>query len=106
MQNLLQYLKGDRVIWVITLFLLAFSLVSVYSFVPVLVKVEGGTPFKYLFKHFVYVLIGLGVMYWIHRKDPKYISQLSKAAFYFAIALLIFTLLFGVKVNDLSLIHI
>ena len=100
MQNLLQYLKGDRVIWVITLFLLAFSLVSVYSFVPVLVKVEGGTPFKYLFKHFVYVLIGLGVMYWIHRKDPRYISQLSKAAFYFAIALLIFTLLFGVKVND------
>ena len=46
MQNLLKYLKGDPVIWVIALIMLAFSLVSVYSFVPILVKVEGGTPFK------------------------------------------------------------
>ena len=53
MQNLLKYLKGDPVIWVIALIMLAFSLVSVYSFVPILVKVEGGTPFKYLFKHYI-----------------------------------------------------
>lgn len=100
MQNLLKYLKGDKVIWVITLIMLAFSLVSVYSFVPILVKMEGGTPFKYLFKHLIYVLIGIGVMYWVHKKDPKYVSQLSKFAFYLAIALLIFTFFFGTKVND------
>ncbi len=100
MQNILKYLKGDKVIWVITLIMLAFSLVSVYSFVPILVKMEGGTPFKYLFKHLIYVLIGIGVMYWVHKKDPKYVSQLSKFAFYLAIALLIFTFFFGTKVND------
>jgi len=100
MQNILKYLKGDKVIWVITLLMLAFSLVSVYSFVPILVKMEGGTPFKYLFKHFIYVLIGIGVMYWVHKKDPKYVSQLSKFAFYLAVALLIFTFFFGTKVND------
>lgn len=100
MQNILKYLKGDKVIWVITLLMLAFSLVSVYSFVPILVKIEGGTPFKYLFKHFIYVLIGIGVMYWVHKKDPKYVSQLSKFAFYLAIGLLIFTFFFGTKVND------
>lgn len=100
MHNVLKYLKGDSVIWVITLLLLAFSLVSVYSFVPILVKVEGGSPFKYLFKHFVYVLIGLGIMFWVHKKDPKYFSQLSKLGFYLAIGLLIFTFFFGVKVND------
>ncbi len=100
MQKILKYLKGDKVIWVITLLMLAFSLVSVYSFVPILVKIEGGTPFKYLFKHFIYVLIGIGVMYWVHKKDPKYVSQLSKFAFYLAIALLIFTFFFGTKVND------
>lgn len=100
MGDLIKYLKGDKVIWVITLLMLAFSLVSVYSFVPILVKVEGGTPFKYLFKHFVYVLIGLGVMYWIHKRDPKYFSRLSKFGFYLAIALLLFTFFFGVRVND------
>lgn len=100
MSELLKRLKGDRVIWIITLLLLAFSLVSVYSFVPILVKIEGGTPFKYLFKHFIYVLIGLGVMFWVHRRDPAYFSKLAKFGFYLAIALLLFTFFFGVRVND------
>ncbi len=100
MHVLLKYLKGDRVIWVITLLMLAFSLVSVYSFVPILIKMEGGTPFKYLFKHLIYVFIGLGVMYWVHRKDPKYVSMLSKFGFYLGIALLIFTFFFGTRVNN------
>lgn len=100
MREYLKYLKGDGVIWIISLIMLGFSLVSVYSFVPILVKIEGGTPFKYLFKHFMYVLIGLGVMYWIHKRDPKYISQLSKFGYFVGIALLLFTLFFGTKVND------
>lgn len=100
MREYLKYLKGDGVIWIITLLMLAFSLVSVYSFVPILVKIEGGTPFKYLFKHFVYVLIGFGLMFWVHKKDAKYIAMLSKFGFYLAIALLIFTFFFGTKVND------
>lgn len=80
--------------------MLAFSLVSVYSFVPILIKMEGGTPFKYLFKHLIYVFIGLGIMYWVHKRDPKYISQLAKFGFYLSIALLIFTFFFGTRVND------
>jgi cell division protein FtsW len=100
MQRILNHLKGDRVIWVLTLIMLAFSLVTVYSFVPILVKVEGGTPFKYLFKHLIYVGISLGAMYWIHLKDPKYVAQLSKFAYYLAIGLMIFTFFFGMKVND------
>lgn len=39
-------------------------------------------------------------MYWIHRKDPKYISMLSKFGFYLAVALMIFTFFFGTRVND------
>lgn len=100
MQKILAHLKGDGVIWIITLLMLAFSLVSVYSFVPILIKMEGGSPFKYLFKHLVYVGLSLGVMYWMHRQDPKYVSQLSKLGFYVAVALLIFTFFFGTKVND------
>ena len=100
MQQILNRLHGDRVIWVLTLLMLAFSLVSVYSFVPILIKVEGGTPFKYLSKHFIYVVISLYAMFWVHRRDPKYISQLSKFIYYLAVGLMIFTFFFGTKVND------
>lgn len=67
---------------------------------PILVKIEGGTPFKYLFKHFIYVVIGFLTMFWIHKKDPKYISMLSKFAFYVAIALMVFTFFFAKEVNS------
>jgi cell division protein FtsW len=100
--NIFGHLKGDKVIWILTLLLLAFSLVTVYSFVPVLVRTEGGTPFKYLMKHTVYVLIGFGVMYWAHKQNPQNISRFSKVIFYLAIGLLIFTFFFGVRVNDAS----
>jgi cell division protein FtsW len=39
-------------------------------------------------------------MFWVHKKDPKYISQLAKFGFYLAVALLIFTFFFGTSVND------
>lgn len=95
-----KYFKGDLVIWVLTMILLGFSLVSVYSFVPILVKMDGGTPIKYLFKHFIYILIAVYAMYWVHRRDPKYISKYSKIMFYVGVGLLIFTLFFGTKVNE------
>ena len=94
-----KYLKGDMVIWVITLLLLALSIVTVYSFVPILVKMEGGTPFRYLFKHVIYIVLGFASIYTIHRIDPKYISQITKFSYFFAIALLIFTFLFGKEIN-------
>lgn len=94
-----KYLKGDIVIWVITLLLLALSIVTVYSFVPILVKMEGGTPFRYLFKHLIYIVLGFSSIYTIHRIDPKYISQITKFSYFFAIALLIFTFLFGKEIN-------
>lgn len=80
--------------------MLAFSLVTVYSFVPILVKIEKGTPFKYLFKHFTYVVIAFATMYWLHKRDPKYFYKISKFAYYISICLLIFTFFFGAKVND------
>lgn len=95
-----KYFKGDLVIWVLTMVLLGFSLVSVYSFVPILVKMDGGTPIKYLFKHFIYILIAIFAMYWVHRRDPRYISKYSKIIFYVGVGLLIFTLFFGTKVNE------
>ena len=96
---LITYLKGDLVIWIITLLLLALSIVTVYSFVPILVKMEGSSPFHYLFKHMIYVVLGFTSIFFLHRVDPKYFAQIAKFSYYFAVALLIFTFFFGKEVN-------
>lgn len=96
---LITHLKGDLVIWIITLLLLALSIVTVYSFVPILVKMEGSSPFHYLFKHLIYVVLGFSSIFFLHRVDPKYFSQIAKFSYYFAVALLIFTFFFGKEVN-------
>ncbi len=44
-------------------------------------------------------MIAFIAMYWIHKKDSKYISQLSKFGFYLGIGLLLFTFFFGKEVN-------
>jgi len=79
---------------------MAFSLVTVYSFVPILVKIEGGSPLQYLLKHFLYVIIAFFIMFLIHRADSKYIGQLAKFSYYVSILALLFTLFFGTEVND------
>jgi cell division protein FtsW len=99
MRDYLKYLKGDPVIWIITILMMSFSLVTVYSFVPILVKIEGGSPFQYLFKHLIYVVLGFGSMFALHRLPSKYFSQLAKFSYYLAIALLLFTVFFGTEVN-------
>ena len=100
MRQYLKYLKGDSVVWVISVLMLTFSLVTVYSFVPILIKIEGGSPFNYLYKHFIYVLLAFLFMYWVHTRNPKYVFKLAKFIYVIAVLLLIFTMFFGLKVND------
>jgi cell division protein FtsW len=63
------------------------------------VRIEGGTPSYYLGKHLVYVLLGFACMFTVHRIQTKYFNQISQFVYYLAIALLVFTIFFGVKVN-------
>ncbi len=100
MKNFINNLKGDKVIWVITLLLIMFSLLSVYSFVPILVKVEGGTPFKYLAKHALYIGISVAAMLYILRFPSVFFNKISPALLILSAGLLLYTLLFGQKVND------
>jgi len=98
--RLLQRLQGDRVIWIIVLLMMAFSLVTVLSFVPILVKVQGGTPFSYFFKHFIYLLISFIAMLWVHRLDPRYFSMIARFVFFVACALLVLTLFLPNEINS------
>ena len=95
-----KFLKGDKVIWIITIVMLCFSLLTVFSFVPVLVKVEGGTPFKYLLKHFFYVILSFAMMYFVHKSNPKMFSQVSKIAMLVGIGMLLLTIISPTEVNS------
>lgn len=98
-KNFINRLKGDRVIWIITLVFVVFSLLSVYSFVPILVKIEGGTPFKYLTKHALYVAISISAMLFVLRFQPIFFNRISGFLFWLSVGLLIYTFFFGQKVN-------
>ena len=39
-------------------------------------------------------------MYWVHTRNPKYVFKLAKFIYVIAVLLLIFTMFFGLKVND------
>lgn len=100
MKKLLAYLEGDKVIWIVSILLALFSIVSVYSFIPVLISAHGGSTEFYLIKHTLLILSGFALMYFVHKIPPKIFSKLAKFLIYLSIILLILTLFFGARIND------
>ena len=99
MRNLFKYLGGDKNIWVISLLLGVISVVSVFSFIPILVKVKGLSYSYLFFKHFILLALGFVLMFAIHKVPLKVFSKLSKMLFYISIVLLVLTMLVGESVN-------
>lgn len=99
LKQFLSNLKGDKVIWILTLLLVGMSLLSVYSFVPILVKVEGGTPFSYLMKHTLYVFLSISVMLFILRFPSLFWNKIATPLLILSVGLLVYTFFFGQKVN-------
>ena len=99
----LDNIKGDRWIWFIALSLSILSLLVVYSATGSLAyqKMQGNTEY-YLFKHFFLILLSFVAMWFTHKIDYKYFSQLSKISLYACIPLLLFTWKFGLNINDAS----
>jgi cell division protein FtsW len=99
MNKIFTYLKGDKNIWIIAILLGMISIVSVFSFIPILVKVKELSYSYLFFKHTFLLLAGFGIMFIIHRTPFKIISKLSKIAFYLSIILLVLTMMIGQSVN-------
>lgn len=98
-----QYLKGDRVIWMVCLVLGLLSILAVYSSISSLAyKYTEGNTFYYLFKHGLMLVTGFGIMYLVHKMNYRYFSRLSQIAIWVAALLLLLTLLLGVNINDAS----
>jgi cell division protein FtsW len=99
LDKLFKYLGGDRNIWVLAFLLGILSVVSVFSFIPILVKVKGMSYSYLFFKHLFLLILGFGLMYVIHRIPSKIFSKLSKILLYVAIGLLVMTMFMGESVN-------
>ncbi|MBI1222169.1 MAG: cell division protein FtsW [Bacteroidetes bacterium] len=101
MNWLLKRIKGDPVIWGVVIVLSIFGLLAVYSSTGSLAfKQKGGNTEFYLFKHLLFILIGLGLMWLAHLLDYRYYSRISQLLLYISIPLLIYTLFFGVEINN------
>jgi cell division protein FtsW len=99
MQQILNRLKGDRVIWMVTLFLSVISLLAVYSAISTLAYKAQGNSFRFLFKHLLMIVIGFFVMYKVHQLPLKYFSRFSSILIYVSGALLLWALAFGQNIN-------
>ncbi len=103
MNKILERVKGDRPIWMIVIVLSVFSLLTVYSSTGSLAyRFRSGNTEYYLFKHFIIIILGIGLMYVAHKIKYTYYSRISQLALYAAIPLLIFTLLRGTSINEAS----
>jgi cell division protein FtsW len=98
-----KYFKGDRVIWIIVFILSIFSLLAVYSSTGTLAyKYQSGNTEYYMLKHFIILLLGLGIMYASHLVNYTWYARLSKISLFVVIPLLIVTLISGKQLNDAS----
>ncbi|MBX7226072.1 MAG: FtsW/RodA/SpoVE family cell cycle protein [Chitinophagales bacterium] len=99
--RLIKNIKGDRQIWTIVLILAVVSLMVVYSSTRTLAyRYQDGNNEYYLFKHFFILLLGLGITFVTHLIDHRYFSRVAQLMMFLSIPLLLYTLVFGVELND------
>ena len=100
-QALFNDIKGDRVIWIVVLFLSIFSMLAVYSSTGTLAyKFQHGNTEYYILKHLFILLLGFALMYACHRINYTYYARLAEVLYWGSVALLVYTLLFGINVNE------
>lgn len=93
--------KGDKVIWAVVLLLVLISLLAVYSATGSLAyKMYRGNTEVYLFKQVAFIAIGFCIIYFAHRVNYTLYSRLAKILFLLSIPLLLYTLFFGVTLNE------
>ena len=98
---LLQKTRGDKVIWALVLLLGLVSLLVVYSATGSLAyKMYKGNTEIYLFKQIAFIVIGFIVIYFAHRVNYTIYSKVAKILLLLSIPLLLYTLFFGVTMNE------
>ncbi len=100
-EHLVDRTRGDKYIWGIVVLLSLISILVVYSATGSLAyKMYKGNTSVYLFKQVSFSLIGLFIIYFLHRINYTIFSKVATILFVVAIPLLVYTLFFGAKIND------
>src|SRR5580698_3203912 len=93
--------RGDKVIWTAVFLLAVVSLLVVYSSTGLLAyKMHKGNTEIYLFKQFAFIMVGVMVIYFAHQVNYTIYSKVAKILFLISIPLLVYTLFFGVRLNE------
>jgi len=94
-------LRGDRSIWAVIAVLAVFSLLAVYSSTGTLAYLkQGGNTEAYLVRHGIILIGGLLLVYVVHLMNYSLFSRFAPGLMMIAIPLLLYTLVFGVNIND------
>ncbi|OIR02988.1 lipid II flippase FtsW [mine drainage metagenome] len=97
----MQRTKGDKYIWGIVILLAIISVLVVYSATGSLAyKMNRGNSEVYLFKQLAFMMVGMMVIYFLHRINYTIFSRVATILFLVSIPLLIYTLFFGAKINE------
>jgi cell division protein FtsW len=100
-RNLLSKTRGDKVIWALVILLALVSLLAVYSATGSLAyKNYKGNTEIYLFKQVAFIIIGVLVVYFAHLVNYTVYARVATILFLLCIPLLIYTLFFGVRMNE------
>jgi cell division protein FtsW len=90
----LKQISGDKQLWVYTVLLMLFSFWIVYSASSNLANVYGkSSPLFFGIKHFIHVAIGLVIIYFTHKFNPRYFSHISAVAMPVMVLVLLYTLM-------------
>jgi cell division protein FtsW len=100
MQQVLQRIKGDKVIWSIVIVLSLLSCLAVYSATGSLAwRMDKSSGF-YLVKQIGVLVAGLAIIFVVHRINYTKFARFSVVLFLLCIPLLIYTLFFGTTLNE------
>ncbi len=98
-----KYFKGDRAIWLVVILLSAFSLLVVYSSTGSLAfRYHGGNTTYFLVKQLVFLVLALSIVFVTHLISYRVYYPLSSLLMLISIPLLLFTLVFGTRLNEAS----
>lgn len=96
-----KHIRGDRVIWMVIIFLSMISILAVYSSTGTLAyKVRGGNTAYYLIKQLILLSIGIFIIIATSAIPYKYFSRFSQIFLFISIPVLALTLVTGPSINE------
>ena len=99
-QSFFLNVKGDKIIWIIVLFLCSISIVSVYSSSSSLAYQAGKSTLFFLLQQMRFVIFGVTALYICYKIPLGWYRMLAYFGILFSIFLLAATLIVGSKIND------